>query len=127
MQDVASGALTYGHRFLATSGRAGRSIKVRSFDEYQARLKEHFIVLDHAERRDRIARDLEGHARRLSGRVALKDHQRLLDEVADLVEFPGVVAGFFDARVPRAAEGSAGDHAGAPSALFPGVDGDAAS
>src|SRR6185436_3069260 len=96
VQEVPSGALTYGHRFLATSGRAGRSIKVRSFDEYQLRLKEHFIVLDHAERRDRIARDLEGHARRLNGRVALKDHQRLLDEVADLVEFPGVVAGFFD-------------------------------
>jgi glycyl-tRNA synthetase beta chain len=97
VQDVESGALTYGHRFLATSGRAGRSIKVRSFEEYQARLKEHFIVLDHAERRDRIARDLEGHARRLNGRVALKDHQGLLDEVADLVEYPGVVAGFFDA------------------------------
>src|SRR5687768_15367928 len=96
VQDVESGALTYGHRFLATSGRAGRSIKVRSFDEYQARLKEHFIVLDHAERRDRIARDLEGHARRLNGRVALKEHQHLLDEVADLVEFPGVVAGFYD-------------------------------
>jgi glycyl-tRNA synthetase beta chain len=96
VQDVASAALTYGHRFLATSGRAGRSIKVRSFDEYQARLKEHFVVLDHAERRDRIARDLEGHARRLNGRVALKDHAALLDEVADLVEYPGVVAGFFD-------------------------------
>ena len=96
VQEVPSGALTYGHRFLATSGRAGRSIKVRSFDEYQLRLKEHFIVLDHAERRDRIARDLEGHARRLNGRVGLKEHQRLLDEVADLVEFPGVVAGFFD-------------------------------
>ena len=96
VQEVASGALTYGHRFLATSGRAGRSIKVRSFEEYEARLKEHFIVLDHAERRDRIARDLEGHARRLGGRVALKDHHALLDEVADLVEYPGVVAGFFD-------------------------------
>jgi glycyl-tRNA synthetase beta chain len=96
VQDVESGPLTYGHRFLATSGRAGRSIKVRSFDEYQARLKEHFIVLEHAERRDRIARELEGHARRLNGRVALKEHQRLLDEVADLVEYPGVVAGFYD-------------------------------
>jgi len=96
VQEVPSGALTYGHRFLATSGRAGRSIKVRSFDEYQLRLKEHFIVLEHAERRNRIARDLEGHARRLNGRVALKEHQKLLDEVADLVEFPGVVAGFFD-------------------------------
>ncbi len=97
VQDVESGALTYGHRFLATSGRAGRSIKVRTFDEYQARLSEHFVVLDHAERRDRIARDLEMHARRLGGRVHVKDHAALVEEVADLVEFPAVIAGFFDA------------------------------
>ena len=96
VQDVESAALTYGHRFLATSGRGGRSIKVRSFDEYQAKLAEHFVVLDHADRRDRIARDLEMHARRLGGRVHLKDHEALLDEVADLVEYPSVVAGFFD-------------------------------
>jgi glycyl-tRNA synthetase beta chain len=96
VQDVESAALTYGHRFLATSGRGGRSIKVRSFDEYQAKLAEHFVVLDHADRRDRVARDLEMHARRLGGRVHLKDHEALLDEVADLVEYPSVVAGFFD-------------------------------
>ncbi len=94
--DIESGALTYGHRFLATSGRAGRSIKVRSFEEYHARLAEHFVVLDHAERRDRIGRDLEMHARRLGGRVSVKDHGALTEEVADLVEYPGVVAGFFD-------------------------------
>jgi glycyl-tRNA synthetase beta chain len=94
--DVESGPLTYGHRFLATSGRAGRSIKVRSFEEYQARLAEHFVVLSHAERRDRIARELESHARRLGGRVHLKEHAALLEEVADLVEYPGVVAGFYD-------------------------------
>jgi len=96
VQDVESGAVTYGHRFLATSGRAGRSIKVRSFDEYHARLSEHFVVLEHSERRGRIARDLENHARRLGARVQLKEHAALIDEVADLVEFPGVVAGFFD-------------------------------
>lgn len=94
--DVETGALTYGHRVLATSGRAGRSIKVRSFEEYRARLAEHFVVLEHSERRDRIARDLEAHARRLQGRVHLKEHASLLEEVADLVEYPGVVAGFYD-------------------------------
>jgi glycyl-tRNA synthetase beta chain len=94
--DVETGALTYGHRFLATSGRAGRSIKVRSFDEYRARLAEHFVVLEHSERRDRVARDIEAHARRLGGRVHLKQHATLLEEVADLVEYPGVVAGFYD-------------------------------
>ena len=96
VQDLESGALTYGHRFLATSGRAGRSIKVRSFEEYRAKLSEHFVVLSHAERRDRIARELESHARRLGARVQLKEHATLISEVADLVEFPGVVAGFFD-------------------------------
>ena len=96
VQDVESGALTYGHRFLATSGRAGRSIKVRSFEEYRAKLSEHFVVLDHQERRDRIARELESHARRLGARVQLKEHAALISEVADLVEYPGVVAGFFD-------------------------------
>jgi glycyl-tRNA synthetase beta chain len=96
VQDLESGAVTYGHRFLATSGRAGRSIKVRSFDEYRAKLAEHFVVLDHAERRDRIARDLELHATRLGGRVQLKEHASLIEEIADLVEYPGVVAGFFD-------------------------------
>src|SRR5262245_33095103 len=95
VQEVTSGALTYGHRFLASSGRAGRSIKVRSFDEYQTRLTEHFVVLDHADRRDRIARELELHARRLGGRVQLKEHASLVEEVADLVEMPGVVAGFY--------------------------------
>ncbi|MBA3296078.1 MAG: glycine--tRNA ligase subunit beta, partial [Acidobacteria bacterium] len=96
VHDVHSGALTYGHRFLATSGRAGRSIKVRSFDEYQARLAEHFVVLEHSERRDRIGRELEKHARRLGARVQQKEHAALIDEVADLVEYPGVIAGFFD-------------------------------
>jgi len=96
VQEVTSGAVTYGHRFLATSGRAGRSIKVRTFDEYRARLGEHFVLLDHAERRDRIARELEQKARKLGGRVAIREHAALIDEVADLVEYPGVVAGFFE-------------------------------
>ena len=96
VQDIESGALTHGHRFLATSGRAGRSIKVRSFEEYRAKLSEHFVVLEHSERRDRIGRELESHARRLGARVQLKEHAAMMSEVADLVEYPGVIAGFFD-------------------------------
>src|SRR5215471_13173645 len=96
VQEVTTGAVTYGHRFLATSGRAGRSVKVRSFDEYRARLPEHFVILDHAERRDRIMRELESKARKLGGRVPFRDHAALVEEVADLVEYPGVVAGFFE-------------------------------
>src|SRR5687767_8658860 len=96
VQEVTSAAVTYGHRFLATSGRAGRSVKVRTFDDYRARLPEHFVILEHSERRDRIGREIESKARKLGGRVPLREHAALLDEVADLVEYPGVVAGFFD-------------------------------
>ncbi len=96
VQEVRSGAVTYGHRFLATSGRAGRAIKVRSFEEYRARLSEHFVVLDSGERHDRIARELDAHAQRLGGRVSAAASQSgLLQEVPDLVEYPTVVAGTF--------------------------------
>jgi len=97
VQDVPTGAVTYGHRFLTTSGRAGRSIKVRSFDEYRARLLENFVILERSERHDKIARELDAKAQRLKGRVSRKAHAEsaLLVEVPDLVEYPSVVAGTF--------------------------------
>ena len=96
VQDVRSAAVTYGHRFLTTSGRAGRAIKVRSFDDYRARLLENFVVLDRDERHDRITRELEAKARKLNGRVAsnLVSRFALLEEVPDLIEYPSVIAGF---------------------------------
>ena len=97
VQDVTSGAVTYGHRFLTTSGRAGRAIKVRSFDEYRARLLENFVILERSERHDKIARELDAKAQRLQGRVSRTVHadSGLLEEVPDLVEYPSVVAGTF--------------------------------
>jgi glycyl-tRNA synthetase beta chain len=97
VQEVRSAAATYGHRFLATSGRAGRSIKVRTFDEYRARLLENFVILDRGERHDKIARELDAHAQRLGGRVSTTATAQsgLLQEVPDLVEYPAVVAGTF--------------------------------
>src|SRR3954468_1889072 len=95
VQDVRSGSNTYGHRFLTTSGRAGRAIKVKTFDDYQARLLENFVILDRAERESKIRRELEAHARRLGGRVSslVASQSSLLQEVPDLVEYPTVVAG----------------------------------
>ena len=100
VQDVRSGATTYGHRFLTTSGRAGRAVKVKTFEDYKARLLEHFVVLEREDRRERIARDLDVHAGRLGGRVhrAAAGQAGLLDEVPDLVEWPAVVAGTFPAE-----------------------------
>src|SRR5262245_60475118 len=96
VQDVSAGAVTYGHRFLTTSGRAGRAIKVRSFDEYRARLLENFVILERSERHNKIARELDAKAQRLQGRVSRVLHDSgLLQEVPDLVEYPAVIAGTF--------------------------------
>ncbi|MBI3048653.1 MAG: glycine--tRNA ligase subunit beta [Acidobacteria bacterium] len=106
VQEIRSGSQTYGHRFQTTSGRAGRAIKIKTFDDYQARLLENFVILDRNERESRIRRELEAHARRLGGRVGLSTslkaggllaaaHSSLLQEVPDLVEYPSVVAGHF--------------------------------
>jgi glycyl-tRNA synthetase beta chain len=96
VQDVRSGSNTYGHRFLTTSGRAGRAIKVKTFDDYKARLLENFVILERAERESRIRRELETHARRLGARLSsLSANSSLLAEVPDLVEYPAVVAGHF--------------------------------
>lgn len=96
VQDVRAGAVTYGHRFLATSGRAGRAIKVKAFDDYRKRLAENFVVLERSERHSRIARELDVEARRRGGRIAsaLVGHT-LLHEVPDLVEYPFVLSGHF--------------------------------
>jgi len=97
VQDVPTGAVTYGHRFLTTSGRAGRAIKVRSFDEYRARLLENFVILERSERHNKIARELDAKAQRLQGRVSrtVRNESGLLNEVPDLVEYPSVIAGTF--------------------------------
>ena len=97
VQDVRSGSQTYGHRFLTTSGRAGRAIKIKTFEDYQSRLLENFVILDRRERETKIRRELETHARRLGGRVSglVAAHSSLLQDVPDLVEYPSVVAGHF--------------------------------
>src|SRR5262249_35212090 len=96
VQDIRTGPNTYGHRFLTTSGRAGRAIKGKTFDDYKARLLQDLVILERSEREERIKRELETHARRLGGRVSHHIAQAaLLEEVPDLVEYPSVIAGHF--------------------------------
>ena len=98
VQDVRSGAVTYGHRFLTTSGRAGRAVKVKTFDEYRARLLEHFVILGRDDRREKIVRELDAQARKLGVRVHRAAAATLLEVVPDLVEYPTVIAGHFAAE-----------------------------
>ena len=83
---IVSGNTTYGHRFLAPD-----AITVNGFDDYAAKLKRAFVVLDSAERRDAIWHDATNMAF-ASGMEVVED-AGLLAEVAGLVEWPVVLMG----------------------------------
>lgn len=82
---------TFGHRFMAPE-----AIEVTSFDDYRAKLKTAFVVLDAAERQEIIAKD----AARLATEegLSLIDDPALLTEVAGLVEWPESLIGSIDAQ-----------------------------
>lgn len=90
---VLSGRKTRGHRFLAPKGkRAGQPFAVASFSELKSKLKQHYVVVDPRERRERLSKllgklETKAHAERAAG----------LDPalVAELVEWPGAVVGAY--------------------------------
>ena len=86
---IRSGDVTYGHRFHAPG-----PIRVRRFDDYQARLEAAKVVVD-AERRKAIILDDAKNLAFASGLQLIED-EGLLEEVAGLVEWPVVLMGDFD-------------------------------
>jgi glycyl-tRNA synthetase beta chain len=86
---IEAGQTTFGHRFMAPAG-----IKVRRFEDYEAKLLDARVVLDPERRKDTIATD----ARQLAFAQGfeLVEDQGLLDEVAGLVEWPVVMMGSFE-------------------------------
>jgi glycyl-tRNA synthetase beta chain len=83
---IEAGATTRGHRFLAPD-----MITVNNFDDYAAKLKRAFVVLDPAERRDAIWHDATNMA--FANGLEVVEDAGLLAEVAGLVEWPVVLMG----------------------------------
>jgi glycyl-tRNA synthetase beta chain len=83
---IEAGATTRGHRFLAPD-----TITVSNFDDYAAKLKRAFVVLDPAERRDAIWHDATNMA--FANGLEVVEDAGLLAEVAGLVEWPVVLMG----------------------------------
>ena len=82
--------ITVGHRFLAPD-----SIAVTEFADYKAKLAAAHVMLDPAERRALIERDLN---KLVSAEgLTVKEDVALLDEVTGLVEWPVVLLGDIDA------------------------------
>jgi glycyl-tRNA synthetase beta chain len=86
---IASGNETEGHRFHGTGVFA-----VRDYEDYEAKLSAAHVVLDRAERKERIAAD----ARTLcqARNLELVDDEGLLEEVCGLVDEPHVIMGDMD-------------------------------
>jgi glycyl-tRNA synthetase beta chain len=99
---VRAGSASAGHRFLGPD-----KVEVGHPDRYVESLRAAFVMVDPAERRAVLERKLHEEARRTadSGDVTPVSDPTLLDEVVDLVEWPGVVAGRFAtellAELPR--------------------------
>jgi len=83
---VASGNITFGHRFLSNG-----PIEVRRFDDYAEKLEKAHVVLD-AERRKAIIFENVKQAAFIHGLEMIPD-EVLLDEVAGLAEYPVVLIG----------------------------------
>ncbi|MCA3508965.1 MAG: glycine--tRNA ligase subunit beta [Rhodobacter sp.] len=87
---IAAGDTTAGHRFMAPARFA-----VSSFDDYRARLRRAFVVLDPAEREAQIWHDAATAA--FAQGLEVVPDPALLAEVAGLVEWPVVLMGSISA------------------------------
>ncbi len=81
-----AGATTRGHRFLAPN-----TFSVTSFEDYAAKLKRAFVMLDPAERAEHIWHDATNAA--FAAGLEVVEDKGLLTEVAGLVEWPVVLMG----------------------------------
>jgi glycyl-tRNA synthetase beta chain len=88
---IRSGSASRGHRFLSDG-----AVEVPRADDYASALRAARVVVDPAERQATLAELLREQAGKHGG--ALVEDAALLDEIADLVEWPQVVAGTFDRR-----------------------------
>ena len=91
INEITSGDLTEGHRFMGTDQAP---FAVRDFDSYAKALEGHFVVLDAADRKRRI---IEGARAACAARgLELVEDEGLLDEVSGLAEWPAPILGHMD-------------------------------
>ncbi len=87
---MAAGKVTCGHRFLAPDAFA-----VTGFADYRKKLRDAHVIIDFAERRAIIERELNAQA--TAEGLTVRDDPALLDEVAGLIEWPVPLIGTIDA------------------------------
>lgn len=88
IENITSGRVTYGHRFLA-----GGPVEITQPEEYLAKLEKAFVIADQQKRQRIIWEQIQQLAAAEGGRVE-KDED-LLEEVTYLVEYPSALIGSF--------------------------------
>jgi len=91
LENINSGSLSYGHRFLSPA-----SFEVSSLADYLTGTRSHFVIADPEERQKIILAAAEAEAESLGGKVFYD--QDLLDTITYIVEYPTVISGSFDAN-----------------------------
>jgi glycyl-tRNA synthetase beta chain len=89
VEGITSGDTTAGHRFMAPN-----RFSVTSFNDYAAKLKRAFVVLNPADRSEHIWNDAQNMA--FAAGLEVVEDNGLLAEVAGLVEWPVVLMGQID-------------------------------
>ncbi|QTN20602.1 glycine--tRNA ligase subunit beta [Brevundimonas sp. AJA228-03] len=87
---IRSGDVTEGHRFMGS----GQPFAVKDFADYRAKLEQHFVLLDAADRKLKILEAARA-ACQTQG-LELVDDDGLLEEVAGLAEWPTPILGDMD-------------------------------
>ncbi len=95
---VRSGGHSWGHRFLSRGkpGVAGKGIRIRRPEMYEATLARAGVEVDPVRRREVLAGQLKQLARSVNGRVYQANHEELLDQAVFSLECPNVLGGTFD-------------------------------
>ncbi|MBP7240815.1 glycine--tRNA ligase subunit beta [Amaricoccus sp.] len=88
---IAASDMTRGHRFMAPA-----PLVVGSFEDYAGKLRRAFVLIDPAERAERIAHDAAQQA--FARGLEIVEDAGLLAEIAGLVEWPVVLMGRIEER-----------------------------
>jgi len=89
IEGIKTGNITKGHRFLGSS-----EIVINTPDEYEAKIKENFVILDDEQRKALILEQCKAVADSLGGTLMMDED--LLEEVNYIVEYPTAFYGEFD-------------------------------
>jgi glycyl-tRNA synthetase beta chain len=89
IEGIPSGSTTLGHRFLST-----KTIEVKRFEDYAAKLHKAHVIVDATARAETIRAEAKNLA--FAQGLEMIEDEGLLKEVAGLVEWPVVLMGEFD-------------------------------